>query len=169
MQRTVSHVSRAIAALALFVLAFPRVGAQGVRDSTFLPGVVVTADRVARPLGTTTATVTVITGEQLRSGGIVQLVDALRAVPGVNVVRTGSAGAQTSLFLRGGESDYVRVLVDGVAMNDPGGAIDLSAITVDSHGLATYAVGGPSPCCEPNFHNAPSTRAAGTAPPAPSW
>ncbi|MEO7965285.1 MAG: TonB-dependent receptor [Gemmatimonadaceae bacterium] len=132
MQRTVSYVSRAIAALALSALAFPHVGAQGVRDSTFLPGVVVTADRLARPLGTTTATVTVITGEQLRSAGIVQLVDALRAVPGVNVVRTGSAGAQTSLFLRGGESDYVRVLVDGVAMNDPGGAIDLSAITVDN-------------------------------------
>jgi hypothetical protein len=37
--------------------------------------------------------------------------------------RTCSAGpgSQTSLFVRGGESDYVRVLVDGVSANDAGG------------------------------------------------
>jgi vitamin B12 transporter len=47
------------------------------------------------------------------------------------MVRSGSSGALSSLFLRGGESDYVRVLVDGVAMNEPGGAIDLASYTLD--------------------------------------
>jgi len=93
--------------------------------------VVVTADRVERDVARTTSTVTVIDGAALRAAGIVQLGDALRLVPGLQLVRAGAQGAQTSLFLRGGESDYVRVLVDGVPMNDPGGALDLGAFTVD--------------------------------------
>lgn len=101
-------------------------------DTTRLPSVVVTADRVARPISTTASSVTVILGDALRAAGITHLVDALRSVPGVSIARSGSLGAQSSLFLRGGESDYVRVLVDGVPMNDPGGAIDLGAITTDN-------------------------------------
>ncbi len=101
-------------------------------DTTRLPSVVVTADRVARPIASTAASVTVVEGDALRAAGITHLVDALRTVPGVSIARSGSLGAQSSLFLRGGESDYVRVLVDGVPMNDPGGAIDLAAITTDN-------------------------------------
>ncbi len=132
MHLTVSSRTLLTSTALLVGSALGTAGAQASRDSTTLPGVVVTADRVARTVQTTPASVTVVAGEQLRRAGVVQLVDALRLVPGMNVVRTGSAGAQTSLFLRGGESDYVRVLVDGVAMNDPGGAIDLSAITLDN-------------------------------------
>jgi vitamin B12 transporter len=132
MQNIVGVGRTTICVTLLSLLAFPSAKSQIARDSAMLPSVVVTADRIARPLSSTTSTVTVITGEQLRAAGVVQLVDALRIVPGVNVVRSGSAGAQTSLFMRGGESDYVRVLVDGVAMNDPGGAIDLSTITLDN-------------------------------------
>lgn len=105
--------------------------AQASPDTTRLPGVVVTADRLPRPIGSTTAAVTVLTGESLRAAGVTHLVDALRSVPGVALVRSGSLGAQTSLFLRGGESDYVRLLIDGVPMNDPGGALDLGAVTTD--------------------------------------
>lgn len=101
-------------------------------DTTRLPSVVVTADRVARPIASTAASVTVLEGDALRAAGITHLVDALRTVPGISIARSGSLGAQSSLFLRGGESDYVRVLVDGVPMNDPGGAIDLGAITTDN-------------------------------------
>lgn len=101
------------------------------RDSTRLPAVVVTADRIPRPIASTVAAVTVIDGAALRAAGVTHLADALRAVPGVTLARSGSAGAQTSLFLRGGESDYVRLLIDGVPMNDPGGALNLGALTTD--------------------------------------
>src|SRR6185436_4719852 len=37
-----------------------------------------------------------------------------------------------SLFLRGGESDYVQVLVDGVSLNGPGGTFDLGSLTTDN-------------------------------------
>lgn len=118
-------------AVAPLVPLFP-LAAQAAPDTTRLPSVVVTADRMPRRLSSTTSTVTVLDGELLRAAGVTHLLDALRGVPGVSIARTGSNGAQTSLFMRGGETDYVRVLVDGVAMNDPGGAIDLGAITLDN-------------------------------------
>ena len=59
------------------------------------------------------------------------MADALREVPGAAVVSTGSFGGQTSLFLRGGESDHVKVLIDGVAVNQPGGAFNFNALTLD--------------------------------------
>ncbi|MFN8667617.1 MAG: TonB-dependent receptor [Gemmatimonadaceae bacterium] len=102
------------------------------RDTTRLPSVVITADRIARALAETTAAVTVLDGAALRAAGVTHLLDALRTVPGLALARSGSNGAQTSLFLRGGESDYVRLLVDGVPMNDPGGALDLGALTLDN-------------------------------------
>ncbi|NIP83793.1 MAG: TonB-dependent receptor [Gemmatimonadetes bacterium] len=74
---------------------------------------------------------TVLTGEELRVRGVRTVAEALRAVPGATVVRAGAEGAQTSLFLRGGESDYVKVLVDGVPVNDPGGAFDFADLSTD--------------------------------------
>ena len=57
------------------------------------------------------------------------MLDALRSVPGLSIVQGGSFGAATSLFLRGGESDYVQVLVDGVPVNNPGGSYNFANLT----------------------------------------
>ncbi len=100
--------------------------AQDVRDTVPLSEIVVTANRLPTPLAATTAAVTVITGDQLREHGWATVADALRVVPGTDVVETGPPGGTTSLFLRGGESDYVRVLLDGVPLNPPGQAYDLA-------------------------------------------
>ena len=104
--------------------------AQVPRDS--LAPVVVTATLVPIATAAPTATVTVLTGDDLRAQGISRVLDALRLVPGAEVVASGSFGSQTSLFLRGGNSNYVRVLVDGVSVNDAGGAFDFSTLTVDN-------------------------------------
>jgi vitamin B12 transporter len=53
-------------------------------------------------------------------------------VPGAHVVQGGPFGAATSLFLRGGESDYVKVLVDGAPVNQPGGFYDFGSLTTDN-------------------------------------
>jgi vitamin B12 transporter len=94
-----------------------------------LSPIVVTATRLPTPLASTASAVTVLTGDELRTRGIGTVAEALRAVPGMDVVETGPFGGTTSLFLRGGESDYVRYLVDGVPLNTPGGAIDLATLT----------------------------------------
>ncbi len=101
-------------------------------DSTALPRVVITATRLDAALGSDLSATTVLNGDDLRRSGVRDVAAALRLVPGMTVVRSGGAGAQTSIFLRGGESDYVRVLVDGVAINDAGGSIDLAGLTLDN-------------------------------------
>ena len=75
---------------------------------------------------------TVLRGDDLRARGIRFVGDALRQVPGAQVVQGGPFGAPTSLFLRGGESDYVKVLVDGVPVNQPGGSYDFASLTTDN-------------------------------------
>jgi vitamin B12 transporter len=106
--------------------------AQEPRDTARLAPVVSTATRVPVPQASAPVAVTVITGESLRARGITHVADALRDVPGVALAQAGSAGAQTALFLRGGESKYVKVLVDGVPVNDAGGAFDFGTLTTNN-------------------------------------
>lgn len=98
-------------------------------DTFALPGIVVTATRVPLAREALPTPVTVWTGAELRDRGIRTVAEALERVPSATITRAGSPGAQTSLFLRGGESDYVKVLVDGVAVNDPGGGVDLADLS----------------------------------------
>ena len=58
------------------------------------------------------------------------MADALRAVPGLLVVANGGRGAVTSVFPRGGESDYSLVFVDGVQANAFGGGFDFAHLPV---------------------------------------
>ncbi len=102
------------------------------RDTARVRPVVTTATRTPIPERDVPAAVTVITGAQLRALGITSVADALAATPSVMVARNGSFGGLTSLFLRGGQSDYVKVLVDGVPVNDPGGAFDFGSLTTDN-------------------------------------
>ena len=74
----------------------------------------------------------VLDGDRLRAEGVVDVAEALPKAVGVTVVRSGSFGAVSSVFLRGGESDYLRVLLDGVALNQPDGTIDLAGLTMEN-------------------------------------
>ncbi len=107
-------------------------GQEVARDTTTLQPIVITATRVSLALSANTAAATIITGEDLRARGISTVAEALRMVPGASIAPSGSFGGTTSFFLRGGERDYVRVLVDGVPINQPGGEIDLANITTDN-------------------------------------
>lgn len=116
---------------AALALAAPSViDAQG--DTVTLAPVVVTATRLPQPVDAVAAAVTVLYGTDLRARAVHTVGEALRTVPGALVAETGSYGGQTALFLRGGEADYVKVLVDGVPLNQPGGAIDLADLTTDN-------------------------------------
>jgi vitamin B12 transporter len=103
-----------------------------VQDTVVLKPVVVTATRFAVPVDMVASAVTLVSGADLRAQGVRTVADALRLVPGVAVMQTSSFGSQTSLFVRGGESDYVKVLVDGVPQNQPGGWFDFANLTTDA-------------------------------------
>ena len=121
----------AVAASAVVgTVASAQTGKTAARDT--LPPAVITATRVAISTVARTATTTVLHSAELRAHGITRLADALRLVPGATVVSGGSLGSLTSLLLRGGNSSYVRVLVDGVPVNDAGGFIDLANFTTDN-------------------------------------
>jgi len=107
-------------------------GGQQPSDTVELNPVVVTATRLPRSAAGVPAAVTVLRGADLREQGIQTVYEALRQVPGATVVQTGSFGGQTSLFLRGGQSNYVKVLVDGVPANQPGGSFDFANLTTES-------------------------------------
>ena len=90
----------------------------------------VTASHVDTPLSGLADSVTVLTREDLDARQVTTLGDALRLVSGFTVARNGGPGAVTSVFPRGGESDYTLVLVDGVRMNAFGGGLDLSQVPI---------------------------------------
>jgi outer membrane cobalamin receptor len=90
--------------------------------------VVVSASQVDVPLTAVADAASVVTGRDLRDRQIETVADALRLVPGVDVARNGGRGTVTSLFARGGESDYALVLVDGVRANAFGGSFDFSQL-----------------------------------------
>ena len=47
-------------------------------------------------------------------------------VPGVSLVQSGAKGGVTSMFVRGGNSNFTKVLIDGIPVNDIGGGADLA-------------------------------------------
>ncbi|MBU00729.1 MAG: hypothetical protein CME14_05590, partial [Gemmatimonadetes bacterium] len=99
------------------------------QESLFsLEGLIVTASPTAQKAENVSANVTVLYGAKLRADGITSVADALRSEAGIHIVRNGSFGAVTSVFMRGGESDYVLVLLDDMQINQPGGAFDLAEL-----------------------------------------
>jgi vitamin B12 transporter len=146
MRHRASLLSRRVPAAAIVpVSVLSLMGATGVfapgslraqesgRDTaTVLAPVVVTATRLPVVQSAPTITATVISGAELREKQITTLQDALQLVPAVLAARSGSYGGQTSLFVRGGQSDYVQVLVDGAPVNDPGGFLDIANIAIDN-------------------------------------
>ena len=98
--------------------------------------VTVTATGTPTPVQQSSSAVTLIPDADLAT--TVDLVDALRQSPGVDVVQTGQMGGVTSLFVRGGNSDANKVLIDGVPAEDVGGITDFG--TISSTGITGLEV-----------------------------
>src|SRR5581483_4075763 len=101
-----------------------------LRISAVAESIVVSASQVEVPLSRAADSVTVITAADLRAHQVETVSDALRLVPGLTVTRSGGRGAITSLFPRGGASNYALVLVDGIRANSFGGGYDFAHLSV---------------------------------------
>jgi vitamin B12 transporter len=86
--------------------------------------VVVTATRTEAAQSTLGVTVSALDEERIDERQASASLELLQDLPGVATARTGGIGSQASAFVRGGESRFARILVDGVAVNEPGGAFD---------------------------------------------
>lgn len=89
--------------------------------------IVVTATGTPTPQPQTSASTSVLGPLDLELQD--DMVSALRLMPGTSAVQIGQRGAQTSLFIRGGDSDDNKVLVDGVSAGDLGGRFDFGTIS----------------------------------------
>jgi vitamin B12 transporter len=93
---------------------------------------VVTATRTETATGELAGSVSVLTSEGLRLENQSLISESLRGVPGLLVAQTGGRGGLTSIFARGGESDYNKVLIDGVPVNAAGGLFDFASLTTEN-------------------------------------
>jgi vitamin B12 transporter len=87
-------------------------------STTAFDPVIVTATRTPITVDDSLSSVTVITRADIERLQPVSLVDLLTGLPGINITQLGGMGQQTSLFLRGTNSDHTMVLIDGVRLGD---------------------------------------------------
>jgi vitamin B12 transporter len=91
---------------------------------TLTQQVSVTATATPTPIAQIGASVTVLTADDYRQYAEVQ--DPLRQIPGLQVTQTGQLGGTTALSIRGANTDANKVLIDGVPVNDIGGAVEFA-------------------------------------------
>ncbi len=91
----------------------------------------VSATLMPLPAEETAADVSALDASQLTTLMPTSVGEALRFLPGAVVSNYGRRGGLSSLFVRGGESRYTKVIVDDVAVNDPGGTFDFSNWSTD--------------------------------------
>ena len=97
---------------------------------------VVSPTGVVTPTGQVASSITVITAKDIETQQLRTVPEVLSTVPGLNVVQAGGPGGQTSVFIRGTNSNHTKVLIDGIDASDPSnvnGAFDYAhLLTADS-------------------------------------
>lgn len=120
----------------LLVLMGIPVFAQGTsaNEEVKMEEVVVTATRTQEKPKILPVSISIVTEEEIEASGFTDVSDLLKYVEGIYVQAAGGPGAMTNLRIRGLDSRWVMVMVDGMEMNDPsavGGAFDFSDLSVD--------------------------------------
>ena len=93
--------------------------AQSGEKPIALDELVVSPTGAPTPAREIASSVTVVTSKEIERQQRRTLPQALAAVPGLNLVQTGGPGGLTSVFMRGTNSNHVKVLIDGIEVNDP--------------------------------------------------
>ncbi len=118
--------------LSLFILSVSFVGAASADEATLKP-IEVTATRTTLKEENKTSAVTIITQEEIQKKQHMQVQDILREQLGIQVVRSGPLGSQTSVFMRGANSSSTLVMIDGVQVNsNSNGAFNFANLQMDN-------------------------------------
>lgn len=110
------NIARAATTAAL-CLVVPAIQAADLQADRQLDPLVITPERGIQPLTQTLDRVDVIDSEGIERRSAEDAGQVLRRLPGVDVARLGGAGQQTSVFIRGANSQHTLVLLDGVSLN----------------------------------------------------
>ena len=101
-----------------------------LRVASISETVVVTAAATPVVASESGTSMSALDGKQIEVMNQQELGDTIRFIPGAYVSNAGRRGGLTTLFVRGGESRYNKVIIDGVPVNDPGGTFNLSLVPV---------------------------------------
>jgi outer membrane cobalamin receptor len=99
---------------------------------TIHESVVVTATGRETPESKVGVSITVINRDEIEQRHALSTIDLLRTMPGIVAVRAGGVGNLTGVFVRGGESTYNKVLLDGMPLNEPGGAFNFASLSPEN-------------------------------------
>jgi outer membrane receptor protein involved in Fe transport len=77
------------------------------------------------------SSVSVVTRTEMDQRGAENALQALQGMPGLDVNQTGRWGGATGVFIRGGNSNYNLVMVDGIPVNQFGGDFDFASLPAD--------------------------------------
>ncbi len=94
--------------------------------------VVVSAQAEPVAAQSASASVSILTRQQIEQRQTLWLAPLLSTLPGFSLSRLGRDGGVASLFLNGGNSNFTKVLVDGTPVNEPGGGADFSNFALDN-------------------------------------
>src|SRR5437016_2093153 len=137
--RRISGRPLVVMTLTLLLFVFRQTQAQETKpqdSATLTPEpiakTVVTATRTETPLENVGNATTVITRQQIEQSQSRTVGEALRDVPGVAIVQSGRTGGNTSVFLRGANSNQTHILINGARFNSPlNGLATLGNISTD--------------------------------------
>lgn len=101
-------------------------------DSESVEVVTVTATLEPQTLALTPGSVEIVPGDELQRAQYDGVFEALRHRPGIHADQPGGRGARGSIYTRGLDPNHTKVLIDGIALNDPtnarGGSFDFSTL-----------------------------------------
>jgi outer membrane cobalamin receptor len=96
------------------------------------------------PTAESGASVALLDAAQLRVMQPIDASDAIRFLPGAVVDTSGQRGGLASLFVRGGDSRYNKVVIDNVPVNDSGGTMDFGVVPLSEVSRVEFARGAQS-------------------------
>ena len=94
--------------------------------------VVVTANTQPTEVAHTAAPVDIVGPQEIEQRQAVSLPNLLAAETGISLARTGPIGGLATIFIDGGNSEFTKVLIDGIPINLPGGDMNFSNLTLDN-------------------------------------
>ena|GEM_PF-152031 len=77
------------------------------------------------------SSVSTVSEQEIDDRGAQSVTDVLRGVPGIALDDSGRRGGVTGVFIRGGDSNYNLVMVDGIQLNEFGGDFDFAPLPAD--------------------------------------
>jgi vitamin B12 transporter len=109
--------------------------AEDVETPSDADQIIVTASRLQTTQADVGSSVSVVTQEELQEGKYPTVVEALRKVPGLDIVRSGGPGGNAAAFIRGADSSQTQVLLDGIELNNPASpnrGFNLTTLTLEN-------------------------------------